>query len=71
MCDVGAGDQTSTAATKCLVFMTNAVNDRFKMTLAHFFVDNLNGKGKIANVQRANCNIGLMDKVYSSIYTLL
>lgn len=45
MCDVGGGDQTSTPATKCLVFMTNAVNDRFKMTLGHFFVDNLTGKG--------------------------
>ena len=45
MTNVGGGDQGSTPATKCLVFMTNAINDRFKLTLGHFFVDKLTGKG--------------------------
>ena len=46
MTDVGGGGDGSVPASKALVFMVNAINDRFKLTLAHFFVDNLTGKGK-------------------------
>ena len=45
MTDVGGGGE-SVPASKALIFMVNAINDRFKLTVAHFFVDNLNGKGK-------------------------
>ena len=50
MTDVGEGGGGSVPATKALVFMINAINDRFKITLAHFFVDSLTGKGNYNDI---------------------
>ena len=46
MTDIGGGGEGSVPATKALVFMVNCLNHRFKLTLAHFFVDNMSGRGK-------------------------
>ena len=45
MTDVGGGAGGSVPASKALVFMVNAINDHFKLTIGHFFVDSLSGKG--------------------------
>ena len=50
MTDVGEGGGGSVPATKALVFMINAINDRFKITLAHFFVDSLTGKANYNDI---------------------
>ena len=38
-------DDEEEMATKALVFMVNMVNDHFKLPFAHFFTNNLTGKG--------------------------
>ena len=45
MTDVGGGAGGSVPASKSLVFMINTINDHFKLTIGHFFVDALSGKG--------------------------
>ena len=47
MTDCGEGAGGSVPASKALVFMVNAINDHFKITVGHFFVDSMTGQGKI------------------------
>ena len=48
-CDLGGGseDDSEEPASKALVFMINFVNDRYKVPISHYFVDKLNGKGRL------------------------
>ena len=57
MTDVGEGGGGSVPATKALVFMINAINDRFKITLAHFFVDSLTGKANYNDILKKKMTI--------------